>query len=225
MVAGSIYVLDPTAGGALTLSGNASINTRRQRRGRFQLTSAILASGNAQVTAASVQVVGECQQERQRHGHHDRHSTGATATRSPGWRSRPSHSPAAPSPRTSAATPPQTINPGLYSQINVSGNAKLTLNPGVYVIAGGGFTASGNAVRHRRRVTSSSRGRLHSRATPSSTARRDDLQRRQQYTVRRRRHFRQHHAERQRHLELTATDHRDVRQHPDLPVPPTIRRP
>ena len=39
----------------------------------------------------------------------------------------------------------QTINPGIYSQITVSGNAKLTLNPGIYVIAGGGFTVSGNA--------------------------------------------------------------------------------
>ena len=39
----------------------------------------------------------------------------------------------------------QTIVPGVYSQISVSGNAKLTLNPGIYIIAGGGFTVSGNA--------------------------------------------------------------------------------
>src|SRR5205807_5869281 len=40
---------------------------------------------------------------------------------------------------------PPPINPGVYSQINVSGSAKLTLNPGVYVIGTGGITVSGNA--------------------------------------------------------------------------------
>jgi hypothetical protein len=39
-----------------------------------------------------------------------------------------------------------TINPGVYTQISVTGTGKLTLNPGIYVIAGGGFTVSGNAV-------------------------------------------------------------------------------
>ena len=38
-----------------------------------------------------------------------------------------------------------TIYPGTYSQINVSGNAKLTMGAGVYIIAGGGFTVTGNA--------------------------------------------------------------------------------
>ena len=48
-------------------------------------------------------------------------------------------------PRASAATPRKTICPGIYSQINVSGNASLTLNPGIYIIEGGGLTVSGNA--------------------------------------------------------------------------------
>jgi subtilase family serine protease len=38
-----------------------------------------------------------------------------------------------------------TINPGIYSQITVSLNGKLTMTPGIYVIAGGGFTVTGNA--------------------------------------------------------------------------------
>jgi hypothetical protein len=38
-----------------------------------------------------------------------------------------------------------TISPGIYSQINVSGNAKLTLNSGTYIIEGGGLTVTGNA--------------------------------------------------------------------------------
>src|SRR5262249_51343086 len=37
-----------------------------------------------------------------------------------------------------------TINPGFYSSIKVSGNAGLTLNPGVYVLAGGGLTVTGS---------------------------------------------------------------------------------
>ena len=38
----------------------------------------------------------------------------------------------------------KTISPGIYSQINVSGNASLILNPGIYVLAGGGLTVSGS---------------------------------------------------------------------------------
>ena len=38
-----------------------------------------------------------------------------------------------------------TIQPGIYKQITVSGNAKLTLSAGVYIIEGGGFSVSGNA--------------------------------------------------------------------------------
>jgi Ca2+-binding RTX toxin-like protein len=37
-----------------------------------------------------------------------------------------------------------TINPGIYPSIMVSGNGKLTMNPGTYVIAGGAFAVSGN---------------------------------------------------------------------------------
>jgi hypothetical protein len=38
-----------------------------------------------------------------------------------------------------------TINPGIYSQINVSGSAIVTMNAGVYIIEGGGLAASGGA--------------------------------------------------------------------------------
>src|SRR5262249_47020470 len=39
----------------------------------------------------------------------------------------------------------RAINPGIYSQINVSGNARLTLKSGIYTIEGGGFTVTGKA--------------------------------------------------------------------------------
>src|SRR5262249_48839782 len=40
----------------------------------------------------------------------------------------------------------RTLEPGTYSQITVSGNGKLTLKSGTYVISTGGFSVSGNAV-------------------------------------------------------------------------------
>ena len=39
----------------------------------------------------------------------------------------------------------QTISQGTYSSIKVSGNARLLLNPGIYAIAGGGISVTGNA--------------------------------------------------------------------------------
>src|SRR5262249_58501834 len=38
-----------------------------------------------------------------------------------------------------------TIKPGIYSQINVSGSVSLTMNPGVYIVEGGGLTIRGGA--------------------------------------------------------------------------------
>ena len=39
-----------------------------------------------------------------------------------------------------------TISPGIYSQISVSGTGQLMLDPGVYVIVGGGLSVSGGSV-------------------------------------------------------------------------------
>ena len=39
-----------------------------------------------------------------------------------------------------------TIEPGIYPQIEVGGNATLTMMPGIYVIRGGGFTVSSDAI-------------------------------------------------------------------------------
>ena len=48
-------------------------------------------------------------------------------------------------PSASAAYSSQTIEPGIYSGISVSGNAKLTMASGIYIIEGGGFSVSGHA--------------------------------------------------------------------------------
>jgi Bacterial Ig-like domain (group 3)/MBG domain (YGX type) len=152
-LAGSIYVLDPTAGGALSLSGNAHINTLGNLVVDSHSSTAILASGNASVTAASVQVVG---------GVSKSGNAAVTKTGTPGATGDPLAGLAGPTVPGYSGSPLSenvggntntTINPGLYSQITVSGNAQLTLTPGVYVLAGGGFTASGNAVVTASNVT------------------------------------------------------------------------
>ncbi len=101
-----------------------------------------MASGNAKVTAAAVQVVG---------GVSKSGNASVTKTGTPGTTGDPLAGLTAP---TYSGTPiseilsgysTATINPGVYSQITVSGNASLTMNAGVYIIEGGGFTVSGNA--------------------------------------------------------------------------------
>jgi hypothetical protein len=137
----SIYVLDATAGGALNLSGNASVNVSGNVVVDSSSSSAILASGNAAVTAGGVLVVG---------GVSNSGSAHVTKTGTPGA----TGDPLAGVPDVTGGSPQTpvnlgnnstlTIGPGIYSQITVSGNATLTMKPGVYVIAGGGFTVSGN---------------------------------------------------------------------------------
>jgi hypothetical protein len=39
----------------------------------------------------------------------------------------------------------QTIFPGRYSRIQASGNCQLTMQPGTYIVSGGGYQVSGNA--------------------------------------------------------------------------------
>ncbi|MCI0461921.1 MAG: PKD domain-containing protein [Gemmataceae bacterium] len=139
----SIYVLNATVSGALSLSLNASIEISGLVHVQSSSTSALIASGIAHITAGSIEVVGGYQ-------------TSGFATLNP-------------TPVTGVATytdplvglaapvvsgPVQsvniggnttlTINPGIYSQIKVSGNAHLTLNPGIYVLAGGGLAVTLN---------------------------------------------------------------------------------
>jgi Bacterial Ig-like domain (group 3) len=142
-VLGSAYVLDPTASGALTLSGNAILKEPGVIVVDSNSPVALTANGNAQAIAGSIQVVGGF-----------RTNGLAALTPTPVTGVAPAADPLAALPVPTGGIPQGsvnlsqgslTINPGIYSQINVSGKASLTLNPGVYVIAGGGFTVSGQA--------------------------------------------------------------------------------
>ncbi len=143
-----IIVLDRTAGGALSLSGNASINIAGAVYVDSNSSTALAVSGNAQIKASAINVTGQVKK-----------SGNASLSPVP-----VTGAPVAADPLAGVAIPvastlglsskgslslsgnsTQTIGPGVYSKISLSGAASLTLNPGVYVITGGGFTVSGNA--------------------------------------------------------------------------------
>ncbi len=142
--AATIYVLNSSASGALTISGNANINVPGGIEVDSTASSAIVASSNAIITATSIQVVGGYSASGNTH-FTPKPTTGAASV------ADPLASLAAPSLTGSKSTEnlsgnsSATINPGIYTAITLSGNANLTMNPGIYVIAGGGFTVSGNA--------------------------------------------------------------------------------
>jgi hypothetical protein len=137
------FVLSPTAAGALSVSGNAQLQMSGPVAVDSSSTSALSASGNARVSAASIRVVG-------------RVSSGGNAQLSPspvtgaGTFGDPLANLPVPSVSGSASSvslsgsSTLTINPGIFNSISVSGSAQLTMNPGIYVIAGGGFSVTGN---------------------------------------------------------------------------------
>jgi hypothetical protein len=143
-VAPSVFILDPTAGGALSLSGNASINISGGVYVDSGSSSALTASGNAKITAPLIDVHGGVQKS----GNatvSPAPTTGAPVVADPliGL-TAPSYS-GSPVSENLSGNSKATINPGVYSQITVSGNASLMLDPGIYIIAGGGLSVSGNA--------------------------------------------------------------------------------
>ena len=147
LIANSIYVVNAQAtSGALTISGNASIKLPGALVVDSSSGSAILAGGNANITAAAgILVTGAVSKSG---------NANVTKTGTPAATSDPLASLPAPTPPSYTGTPiaenltgnsTASISQGLFSQITVSGNAKLTLNPGVYVIGTGGVSISGNA--------------------------------------------------------------------------------
>ncbi|HJT77825.1 MAG TPA: MBG domain-containing protein, partial [Gemmataceae bacterium] len=141
----SILILDPTAGAALSLSGNGSIQIAGSVFVDSRSANALQASGSASLTAAGVQVVGGVQR-----------TGSATITTAPATGAAPLADPLSglggPSPTgltnygsVTITGGARTLSPGIYSRISISGSASVTLNPGVYLIEGGGFTVSGGA--------------------------------------------------------------------------------
>ncbi|HVS38582.1 MAG TPA: Ig-like domain repeat protein, partial [Gemmataceae bacterium] len=144
--AASLYVLNTTASGALTLSGNADVNVPGAVDVDSNSASAISGSGNAVVTAGGIQVVGGVSISGSAKLS-PKPTTGANSVPDPlAGLAAPSVSGSSQGAINVGGNNSLTINPGIYSSITVSGNGKLTLNAGVYVVAGGGFSVSGNGV-------------------------------------------------------------------------------
>ncbi|MCL5429268.1 MAG: pilus assembly protein TadG-related protein [Chloroflexi bacterium] len=143
-----IIVLDSDNSCAFNATGNGSITVNG---GGIQVdsnnfTSAACATGNAQVNAAtSISIVGGVRTT----GNADFDPTPTTGAPALG---DPLSGLAAPLKPGGSCTSfsigsnnSATIDPGLYCSISASGNAILTLNPGIYYVDGGNFSVSGNA--------------------------------------------------------------------------------
>jgi hypothetical protein len=143
---GSIYVLNPTANGAMSTSGNGAIHIPGTIYVDSSSSSAVSASGSASVAAVNIDVVGGVV----RSG-----SASFSVAPTTGSSSVPDPLAGITAPSITgltnygavnlSGTSSATISQGIYSAINVSGNASLTLTPGIYIIEGGGFTVTGNA--------------------------------------------------------------------------------
>jgi hypothetical protein len=141
----SIFVLDPTAGGALTVTGTVTLNVNGAVVVDSNSATALSASGNSAITASQILVTGGVSV-----------SNGAVLSPAP-----TTGVPRLPDPLASLAVPSGnlpfrgsvnltrgslTIQPGVYTQIQVSGKGTvLTLSPGIYVLKGGGLSVSNSA--------------------------------------------------------------------------------
>jgi hypothetical protein len=140
----TVLVLNPSASGALTLSGNASVNIPGIVAVDSSSSTALSAAGNSQLTATTIDVLGGVK-------------TSGSATVSPvpttgasipdllAGLSGPSITGLANYGSADLTGGSLTISPGIYSQIKVSGSASLTLNSGIYIIEGDGLTVTGGA--------------------------------------------------------------------------------
>ncbi|HEV3447448.1 MAG TPA: matrixin family metalloprotease, partial [Gemmataceae bacterium] len=139
----SLIILNPTASGALTVTGSTGVGIAGAVFVDSNSTSALTATGGSRITASTIQVVG-----------------GVAASNGVILNPTPTTGVAAiPDPLAGLAAPAgganqgpkiftssATLAPGVYSQISVSGNGTiLTLSPGIYIVTGGGFSIANGA--------------------------------------------------------------------------------
>ncbi len=145
LATGSAYILNLTASGSLTASGNANILMSHGIFVHSNSPSAVIASGNARINVGgTLQVVGGIS----RSGNAQATKTGVPASSVDPLASLTSPSLAGLMDYGAvnvSGNSTRTLSPGVYTSIQLSGNAIVTMNPGTYIIKGGGFTVSGNA--------------------------------------------------------------------------------
>jgi hypothetical protein len=140
-----IIVLSPSAGGALTMTGNGGIQVIG---GNVQVDSnsksALQMTGNGNITANNINIVG---------GDSFTGNAGVTGKLTTGAPTVADPLASVPQPQegtnlgtvTLTGNGSQTLSPGYYSGgITMTGNGALTLNPGVYMLGGAGINLTGN---------------------------------------------------------------------------------
>jgi hypothetical protein len=142
-LASGAVVLNPTLSGSLSISGNGSLQVPGSVTVDPSSSTALSDSGNGVLTAGSIPVVGGFSKS----GNavlSPAPVTGVAHLADPlgGLPIPPAGAPQAAINRSSGT---QTITPGIYPSIVLSGSASLVLSPGVYVMAGGGLSVSGSA--------------------------------------------------------------------------------
>ena len=143
-VNGDVYVLNQTASGALTMSGNAVLNVAGTLQVDSSSASAVILSGNADVHAAQTLIVGGDQVSGNAHFNHAPTTHAAYVANPLASLTNPTGG-ASNAAVNLSGNSTLTLNPGDYPSITVAGNAVLILNSGTYIISTGGITISGNA--------------------------------------------------------------------------------
>ena len=141
---GCMYVLDPSASGAITANGNGNITSQCGILDDSSSSTALIANGNVTITASAIGVVGKTLA-----------NGNVVLTPKPITGILPVSDPLAgvPAPFVGPCTYNNFIvnsnqsvqmSPGVYcGGIIFNGNTKANFAPGVYVLAGGGMLANG----------------------------------------------------------------------------------
>ena len=137
-----IYSLDPTAQGAVTVTGSSSVNSACGVYVNSDNSSALVASGGGTVTAPIVGVVGGTTLNG---GGNTSPTTGIAAFGDPlAWVPEPTVGPCDFS--TKNINSSATLDQGVYcGGIKLGSQAVVTFNPGLYIIYGGGLTINAGA--------------------------------------------------------------------------------
>jgi hypothetical protein len=140
-----VYALDPAAPGAFSASGGATVGVSCGIIVNSSHAQAMKVSGGAQVTGAYTSIVG---------GYSINGggmitplpSTGATSEGDPlAYVAAPAVGSCTSASQVSITTS-RTIDPGVYcGGISISAGARVTLNPGTYILRGGGLSISGGS--------------------------------------------------------------------------------
>lgn len=141
---GCVYVLSPNQGAAMTIKGTSTVWSDCGIYVNSSASNAFSVTGNSTTTSSVINVVGGS-------------SINNNATVSP---TPQNGATAAADPLASLPAPSYsgcdynaysssggtiTLNPGVYcGGISITGQANLTLNPGTYILNGGGFTSTSN---------------------------------------------------------------------------------